>query len=85
MIGIEVDELEADNKAKDKEIAKLTKTIAKSKSKKETQSLVEELISLFPISYKCLSLLRGGTSRSRTSDATSACSSRDGSKSTKWS
>lgn len=42
---IEVDELEEDNRLKEKEIAKLTKTISKSKSKKETQSLVEELIS----------------------------------------
>ena len=49
VIGLEVDELEANNKAKDKEIAKLNKAIAKSKSKKETQSLVEELISLSSI------------------------------------
>lgn len=45
--GTEVDELEEDNKSKDKEIAKLNKAISKSKSKKETQALVEELISSF--------------------------------------
>ena len=44
---VEVDELEEDNKSKDKEIAKLNKAISKSKSKKETQALVEELISPF--------------------------------------
>ena len=44
---VEVDELEEDNKSKDKEIAKLNKAISKSKSKKETQALVEELISSF--------------------------------------
>lgn len=43
--SIEVDELEEDNRLKEKEIAKLNKAISKSKSKKETQSLVEELIS----------------------------------------
>ena len=42
-----MDELEEDNKSKDKEIAKLNKAISKSKSKKETQALVEELISSF--------------------------------------
>lgn len=47
IICIEVDELEEDNKSKDKEIAKLNKAISKSKSKKETQALVEELISPF--------------------------------------
>ena len=43
--SVEVDELEEDNRLKEKEIAKLNKAISKSKSKKETQSLVEELIS----------------------------------------
>ena len=51
--SLEVDGLEEDNKAKDKEIAKLNKAISKSKSKKETQALVEELISTFSISTSC--------------------------------
>lgn len=42
---LEVDDLERENAEKDKELAKLNKAISKSKSKKETQALVEELIS----------------------------------------
>lgn len=42
---LEVDDLERENAEKDKELAKLNKAISKSKSKKEAQALVEELIS----------------------------------------
>ena len=42
-----MDDHERENAEKDKELAKLNKAIAKSKSKKETQALVEELISFY--------------------------------------
>lgn len=45
IMALEVDDLERENAEKDKELAKLNKAISKSKSKKETQALVEELIS----------------------------------------
>lgn len=46
MTGVEVDSLEADNAAKEKELAKLNKSVAKSKSKKEALTLLQQLISL---------------------------------------
>ena len=44
---IELKDLEEEDTIKDKEIAKLNKAIIKGKSKKDIQSLVEEIISCF--------------------------------------
>ena len=59
VILLEVDDLEKENAQKDKELAKLNKAISKSKSKKETQALVEELISFQTPSCSRSSFSRG--------------------------
>lgn len=46
---IELKDLEEEDKIKDREIAKLNKAILKGKSKKDIQSLVDEIISYFAV------------------------------------